>query len=447
MLGCTTSGKRCGTIGGIGELTTTDQDPGSSSELESCPEQNEQIVLLYTPVTHCNLACKYCVGAPAATIRIQSLKAPENDLLQLRPNGYLESFYALAQIMRNALKTNERLRITFQLHGNEPLTIGVDALKKISIALTKLRGDFPGRFIFGTQTNGTLISDEIAKIFKKYKWLVGVSWDGWKAAHDANRIFPNGLGSYEQTYRGVMLLKEEGVPFGVISVITRAHMLDNPIHGAYKYYKWLLENEISSALLHPVSLPSTQLWRKMVPTIGEYIAFFRGIYNLWKKSDDHIDLGPFTDIIQMLIKGSVPPGLCTWHETHCGNVLAIDSSGRVYTCDRRTYYVESSLFDKMQGNTKENLLLQILSRARAIAEQRSYFLRSHDILCATCRFWDICHGGCTHEGVMGALETLEKEKRSLSRLDFHRTKYCALYRVLFRQISQDLAKIGISTRI
>jgi uncharacterized protein len=72
-----------------------------------------------------------------------------------------------------------------------------------------------------------LISPEWCALFKEWDVGVGVSIDGPKALHDANRVTRSGRGTFERTVAGIRLLRRENVPFHVISVLS-AESLHSP---------------------------------------------------------------------------------------------------------------------------------------------------------------------------------------------------------------------------
>ncbi|MBU4198297.1 MAG: hypothetical protein KKE37_11980 [Verrucomicrobia bacterium] len=53
------------------------------------------------------------------------------------------------------------------------------------------------------QTNGLLITDELAKHFARYHFLLGVSLDGPEPVHDRYRVNAAGAGSFSAVWRGI----------------------------------------------------------------------------------------------------------------------------------------------------------------------------------------------------------------------------------------------------
>jgi uncharacterized protein len=103
-------------------------------------------------------------------------------------------------------------------HGGEPCLIGVrqfdDWCGKARQVLQNIAS-----VKFYIQTNGTLLERPWAEAFRKYEVSVGVSMDGPRQVHDIVRIDHRGRGSYDQVKRGLEMLQEEHIPYGVLSVI------------------------------------------------------------------------------------------------------------------------------------------------------------------------------------------------------------------------------------
>lgn len=77
------------------------------------------------------------------------------------------------------------------------------------------------------QTNGTLLTDAWCEFIKSNQVAIGVSIDGPRELHDESRQTRSGRGTFDSTMRGIRLLQDHGIDFGVISVI-RARTLDQP---------------------------------------------------------------------------------------------------------------------------------------------------------------------------------------------------------------------------
>lgn len=110
----------------------------------------------------CNIACTYCYEGEARSV----------EELQ----GAIK--YDLEAILRTAGRLNQK----FTTFGGEPLLFPLDDLEKIfSFGFNKFKGN-------GVQTNGTLITEDHIKLFKRYNVHVGISIDGPADLNDARRV-------------------------------------------------------------------------------------------------------------------------------------------------------------------------------------------------------------------------------------------------------------------
>jgi len=102
------------------------------------------------------------------------------------------------------------------LYGGEPLDNLIGCFTAIEyVDKLKQCGKLPEGLKTIVVTNGTLITGEVAKIFKKYQVNVGISIDGPKVITDMYRKSRSGEGAYDRAIRGYTLLAEAGVPLGV----------------------------------------------------------------------------------------------------------------------------------------------------------------------------------------------------------------------------------------
>jgi len=178
------------TSAGVGEV------PGK--QLSKRNTSNHSLTVIIKVISACNLACRYCDA-------------------DIYSNRQL-SLDTISQIIKKALDYADR--VEFIWHGGELLLMGIQFYEKV-IELQKRYKREGQTIINSLQTNGTLINQEWVDFFKANDFHVGVSLDGPPEVHNANRIFKSGQGSFEQVMRGIGLLKENGVNFGVVAVITK----------------------------------------------------------------------------------------------------------------------------------------------------------------------------------------------------------------------------------
>lgn len=157
------------------------------------------LVIQGTPF--CNINCDYCY-------------------LPDRQNKSKISFDTIELLFERLFSTGiVQKDFTVTWHAGEPLVMGVDFYKSAFEIIQKSNNSgYKIRHNF--QTNATLIDDSWCKLFKENNVFVCVSIDGPKAIHDKHRIARNNSGTFEQTYKGINMLKQNNIQFDVISVIT-----------------------------------------------------------------------------------------------------------------------------------------------------------------------------------------------------------------------------------
>lgn len=131
---------------------------------------------------------------------------------------------ALATVRMAALRLAEDGLVGPQLtvvwHAGEPLVLPPayyeEAFGEIADALG------PGcEVIHSFQTNGTLIDDAWCDLLRRHRTRIGVSVDGPADLHDRHRRTRGGEGTHARVVEGMARLREHGIPFHVIAVITR----------------------------------------------------------------------------------------------------------------------------------------------------------------------------------------------------------------------------------
>ena len=157
------------------------------------------------PTPFCNINCSYCY-------------LPDRNVKTVMQPGTIEILFS--KIFASGW-TGAGLTVIW--HAGEPLVVPVSYYEAAFQAIEALR---PGELQLrhSIQTNGTLITREWCELFKKWNVGVGVSIDGPKRLHDAHRVTRTGHGTFDKTIAGIRLLRQENVPFHVISVLSNAGM-------------------------------------------------------------------------------------------------------------------------------------------------------------------------------------------------------------------------------
>ncbi|MBV8278599.1 MAG: radical SAM protein [Verrucomicrobia bacterium] len=158
--------------------------------------------------SRCNLNCSYCYVYNMADSTWAS-----------RPPLMTDEVFelALGRILQQCQATGQKqFRIGF--HGGEPCLIGADRFDGWCARIRAVLGGLV-RLSLVIQTNGTLLDGRWVDALRKHRVSVGISMDGPKEIHDTARVDRGGRGSYERVERGLRLLQEAEIPYGVGCVI------------------------------------------------------------------------------------------------------------------------------------------------------------------------------------------------------------------------------------
>ncbi|GAB2858967.1 GRRM system radical SAM/SPASM domain protein [Actinocorallia aurea] len=154
--------------------------------------------VMMQPTTRCTADCLYCY-----------LPGRDKDNRMLP-----EVARAVAASIR---QQNADHPVTVIWHGGEPLALPLDRFEQLLEPFEELRRE--GKVIHSLQTNATLITAAWCDLFRRYEVSVGVSVDGPQDANH-NRVNWAGRPIFDQVMRGIGVLREEGIVFTSICVVT-----------------------------------------------------------------------------------------------------------------------------------------------------------------------------------------------------------------------------------
>ena len=156
----------------------------------------------------CNLDCRYCFFLSKEALYPGSPFRMADDVLE----AYI----------RQLLESQQAPLVTIAWQGGEPTLMGLDFFQRaMALAQEYVR---PGQTVNHTiQTNGTLLDDAWCEFFAAHKFLVGLSIDGPREMHDANRIDKGGGPTFDKVMRAADLLKQHRVDFNILCTVHAAN--------------------------------------------------------------------------------------------------------------------------------------------------------------------------------------------------------------------------------
>ncbi len=177
----------------ITNIIKTNKQP-SFAELSAYPSITMNLT------SQCNLNCSYCFA----------YKEGENNKIDIEKAK--ESINWL-------IRENKNKRYSILFFGGEPLLM-LPLIKEIVEFCNNLMIERNIQIYFSITTNGTIINDEIIKLFKQHNFHIKISMDGPKDINDNNRKYWNGKGSFDDIYSNLKLLKKNDIPFEIRTTIS-----------------------------------------------------------------------------------------------------------------------------------------------------------------------------------------------------------------------------------
>jgi uncharacterized protein len=324
----------------------------------------------------CNLDCSYCFFLDKEELYPGSKFRMTDELLET--------------YIRQLIEAHKTPEVTVAWQGGEPTLMGVDFFRKAIAYQEKYRK--PGMTFENTlQTNGTLLDDEWCEFFKENNYLIGLSLDGPRELHDANRVDKKGSPTFDRVMRGLRLLQKHGVEYNILTTVNRinaAHPLE-----VYRF----LRDEVKTTwiqfipVVERINEDGKTLYQQGT-TVSEnsvlpeqFGNFLTTIFDEWVRKDvGKIFVQTFEAAVRSWL--NMPTGMCFFSPT-CGSGVALEHNGDLYSCD---HFVEP---DYLLGNIQENSMAELVGRDR----QFKFGQDKLDTLpkyCQQCEVRFACHGEC-----------------------------------------------------
>jgi uncharacterized protein len=340
----------------------------------------------------CNLDCTYCFFLSKELLYPGSRFRMADELLETYIQQLVESH-----------RTPE---VTVAWQGGEPTLMGLDFFK-LSIEYAEKYKKPDQTISYSIQTNGTKLDDDWCAFFKEHNFLVGLSVDGPREMHDTYRVDKGGAGSFDQVMRGWEYLTKHDVDFNILCTVHAANA-DHPLD-VYHFFRDELKAEFIQFIpiierateqtlplanegwgersrdTRPLYVSKGHLVTERTVKAEQYGNFLNKIFDEWVRRDVAKVYVQIFDVALGSWYGA-PPSLCIFSPT-CGNALAIEHNGDLYSCD---HFVEP---DYLLGNIQETNMIELV----ASDQQRKFGQDKLDSLpqyCLDCEVRFACHGGC-----------------------------------------------------
>lgn len=330
-----------------------------------------QGLLLLQPTPFCNLDCTYCYLSKTQRSH--------------RGTMSLETVVRAAEFVRDA-GLHQRLVVLW--HLGEPLVVSPAWYEEAQRTIVSVLSGTEVEFQF--QTNATLITPRWVQLFESPTWRthVSVSLDGPADLHDLHRRSRRGAGTHDQVMAGIRRLREAGVPFSCLAVITEASA------GAPDRFYDFFEN------LNPVGLAlSPEELEGSNPTGGfeisehGYRSFLRRILDRWWSHR------PFwireVRRVELALKRGAHDGLPRVEQnlqTTPGAVLSVDWQGNIQTFSPELLGTDLPGVGGFLGNVHRDNWATLV-RSPSLLRLKAAIDRGVEQCARNCTYFEVCRGG------------------------------------------------------
>lgn len=333
----------------------------------------ETIQILIKPVSDtCNIHCQYCFYKDEVNYRKHRIHS-----------STIMSEEVVDAIIQKGLSSASMCTFAFQ--GGEPTLAGLSFYETFIKKVNTYKK--PNQQVFYTiQTNGMHLSKEWALFFKQHHFLVGISLDGMRSTHNANRVDGNGNGTFVQVMQTIKLFQTYHIHMHVLCVLNRqtAERIDSIYH--FFVRNGLLFQQYIPCL-DPLNSKNGIMQYSLSPQ--QYANALKQLFDLWfanQVQGTPVFIRDFTNYVSMLT-GQHPEACSMYGKCNMQNIVERD--GTIYPCD---FY---ALDRYAMGNILDTDFIAL--QQESLLEKKGNFFEyatKRDERCSNCKWYPLCRGGC-----------------------------------------------------
>lgn len=333
-------------------------------------------LLIFQATSFCNIDCKYC---------------------------YLPNRHKKDKITHKTVsKTLDRIKegqilgetINILFHDGEPTVLPIDTYEVILQEINR-KISSKTNILYTMQTNGTLLNQQWCDLFNKYEFGIGLSIDGPKEIHNRNRVKRNGKGTFDDTMKGLNLLKHNNIDFTVISVIDE-YALDFPDEIFY-FFRDLGVSRLALNLEETVGINKSSLTKN--DEINKKIyQFLNRMFELQKLEKGELIIREFNEAFNAIMnagKSNFQEGLKRGinKQYQPFKTLAVNTNGDFSTFSPELSTQVSSKYGKFTlGNVFKDSFLDALNTNKFKILSKDIF-EGRELCRKTCKYFNVCGGG------------------------------------------------------
>ena len=259
----------------------------------------------------CNMHCAYCFYSDVMSHR--------------KTHVYPHMSEQTLEILVQRVFRYADNQVSFFFQGGEPTLAGLPFFE----ALIRFEQIYNVRNLpvfNAVQTNAYALSDEMISFFARENFLLGVSLDGDRFAHDHLRLDQSGLPTFDRVCTNLNRLTHAGVEFNILCVVNkyvaqRARDVFENL-APYRYLQFIACLDDFDG--HKTNYSLTE---------QSYLHFLKTCFDLYFEAFQAgrpVSIRCFDNYLSILL--GLPPESCAMFG-ECGQYLLIEADGSVYPCD------------------------------------------------------------------------------------------------------------------
>jgi len=354
--------------------------PEQETDIDGSPIPYDAEYMLRLFVTDsCNYTCKYCYEN-------KDLRRGVNKMSTEVIDSAIAFFIEHYDLDRSTVG-----EVQFRLYGGEPLLYPDIVRYALGKAQTRL-GSRCNDFFMMVNSNGSLVTGEMAKLFRDTGAQLAISLDGLETVNDSMRVYPSGKGTFQDSMRGIEILLRHEVRFAV-NVTVASHNL----HILNEMVDYLASAGVSNISFNrlkpgpdtPAELIGDKYYEEFIERVWH--AFLHG-------REKGLNVGGLWALYQeRLVDGQAR------YCSACGYQICVSPDGNIFSCPHLYPDAEYSWGNVLDGIV--NRERYELFRARTVSNME----------CSTCEVSGVCAGGC-----MAASHLVSGSLYAPEACDFHK---------------------------